>query len=89
MSIATLPMAEAPTIDYAATAFLIVCASLVLFMTVPGLALFYGVYDLARARGELLGHRVEVPGGRAGGVGDHHHETAVPPKKPVRVNIFS
>ena len=42
MSIATLPMAEAPTIDYAATAFLIVCASLVLFMTVPGLALFYG-----------------------------------------------
>ena len=51
MSIATLPMAEAPTIDYAATAFLIVCASLVLFMTVPGLALFYG--GMSRAKSVL------------------------------------
>ena len=30
------------TIDYAATTFVILCASLVLLMTVPGLALFYG-----------------------------------------------
>ena len=44
-------MAEAPTIDYAATAFLIVCASLVLFMTVPGLALFYG--GMSRAKSVL------------------------------------
>ncbi len=42
MSIASLPMADAPQIDYAATAFMIICASLVLFMTAPGLALFYG-----------------------------------------------
>ncbi len=31
-----------PKIDYAATAYMIICASLVLLMTVPGLALFYG-----------------------------------------------
>jgi Amt family ammonium transporter len=36
-------MAEAAEqVDYAATAFLILCASLVLLMTTPGLALFYG-----------------------------------------------
>lgn len=34
--------ASEPTIDYAATAFVIICASLVLLMTAPGLALFYG-----------------------------------------------
>ena len=44
-------MAEPPTIDYAATAFLIVCASLVLLMTAPGLALFYG--GLTRAKSVL------------------------------------
>ena len=38
-----MPLAEAAeTVDYAATAFLILCASLVLLMTIPGLALFYG-----------------------------------------------
>ena len=38
-----MPMAEAAeTVDYAATAFLILCSSLVLLMTTPGLALFYG-----------------------------------------------
>jgi ammonium transporter, Amt family len=43
MSTALFPLAEeAGGIDYAATTFLIVCASLVLLMTTPGLALFYG-----------------------------------------------
>ena len=38
-----MPMAEAAEqVDHAATAFLILCASLVLLMTTPGLALFYG-----------------------------------------------
>ena len=38
-----MPLAEAAeTVDYASTAFLILCASLVLLMTTPGLALFYG-----------------------------------------------
>ncbi len=38
-----MPLAEAAEqVDYAATAFLILCASLVLLMTTPGLALFYG-----------------------------------------------
>jgi len=51
MTIATLPMADAPEIDYAATAFMIICASLVLFMTAPGLALFYG--GMSRAKSVL------------------------------------
>ncbi len=34
--------AAADQIDYASTAFVILCASLVLLMTTPGLALFYG-----------------------------------------------
>ncbi len=34
--------ADPPTIDFASTAFMIICASLVLLMTAPGLALFYG-----------------------------------------------
>jgi Amt family ammonium transporter len=43
MSTPLMPLAEAAeTVDYAATAFLILCASLVLLMTIPGLALFYG-----------------------------------------------
>jgi Amt family ammonium transporter len=43
MSTALIPLADgAETIDYASTGFLIVCASLVLLMTTPGLALFYG-----------------------------------------------
>jgi len=43
MSTALFPLAdEVGGIDYAATTFLIVCASLVLLMTTPGLALFYG-----------------------------------------------
>jgi Amt family ammonium transporter len=38
-----MPLAEAAEqVDYAATAFLILCSSLVLLMTTPGLALFYG-----------------------------------------------
>ena len=38
-----MPLAEAAeTVDYASTAFVILCASLVLLMTTPGLALFYG-----------------------------------------------
>ncbi len=38
-----MPLVEAADqIDYAATAFVILCASLVLVMTTPGLALFYG-----------------------------------------------
>ncbi len=38
-----MPLADATaTIDYAATTFVILCASLVLVMTVPALALFYG-----------------------------------------------
>jgi Amt family ammonium transporter len=40
-ALSALAAAE-PTIDYASTAFVIVCASLVLLMTAPGLALFYG-----------------------------------------------
>ncbi len=43
MSTPLLTAADAaPTIDFAATGFVIVCASLVLLMTIPGLALFYG-----------------------------------------------
>ena len=43
MSTSLMPLAEAAdTIDYASTAFLILCSSLVLLMTTPGLALFYG-----------------------------------------------
>ncbi len=43
MSPTLMPLAEAAeTVDYAATAFLILCSSLVLLMTTPGLALFYG-----------------------------------------------
>jgi Amt family ammonium transporter len=65
MSIATLPMAEAPTIDYAATAFVLLCASLVLFMTVPGLALFYG--GMSRAKSVL--NMMMMSFGAAGVVG--------------------
>jgi ammonium transporter, Amt family len=36
------PLADAAEVDYAATAFLLLSASLVLLMTTPGLALFYG-----------------------------------------------
>ena len=43
MSTPLMPFAEAAEqIDYASTAFVILCASLVLLMTTPGLALFYG-----------------------------------------------
>ena len=43
MSTPLMPFAEAADqIDYASTAFVILCASLVLLMTTPGLALFYG-----------------------------------------------
>ena len=52
MSTPLMPMAVATgTIDYAATGFVIVCASLVLLMTVPGLALFYG--GMTRAKSVL------------------------------------
>lgn len=43
--------ADPPTVDYAATGFVLVCASLVLFMTLPGLALFYG--GMTRAKSVL------------------------------------
>lgn len=52
MSTTLLPMAEAAeTLDYASTGFVIICASLVLLMTTPGLALFYG--GLTRAKSVL------------------------------------
>ncbi|MEH2919770.1 ammonium transporter AmtB [Samsonia erythrinae] len=35
-------MAAAPTIDKADNAFIMICTALVLFMTIPGIALFYG-----------------------------------------------
>ncbi len=65
MTIANLPMAETPTIDYAATAFVLLCASLVLFMTVPGLALFYG--GMSRAKSVL--NMMMMSFGAAGVVG--------------------
>ncbi len=47
-----MPFAEAADqIDYASTAFVILCASLVLVMTTPGLALFYG--GMTRAKSVL------------------------------------
>ncbi len=47
-----MPLADATdTIDFAATAFVILCSSLVLLMTVPGLALFYG--GMTRAKSVL------------------------------------
>lgn len=52
MSTTLLPMAEAAeTLDYASTGFVIICASLVLLMTTPGLALFYG--GMTRAKSVL------------------------------------
>ncbi len=52
MSTTLVPMAEAADqIDYASTGFVIICASLVLLMTTPGLALFYG--GLTRAKSVL------------------------------------
>ena len=43
--------AEVPTLDTGNKAWMLVSASLVLFMTIPGLALFYG--GLGRAKGVL------------------------------------
>src|SRR6476469_8825926 len=52
MSTTLVPMSEAAeTLDYASTGFVIICASLVLLMTTPGLALFYG--GLTRATSVL------------------------------------
>ncbi len=66
MSTPLLAAADAaPTIDYAATAFVIVCASLVLLMTVPGLALFYG--GMTRAKSVL--NMMMMSYGAAGVVG--------------------
>ena len=45
-----MPLADPPAIDTSATAFMIICASLVLLMT-PGLALFYG--GMTRAKSVL------------------------------------
>ncbi|MFN8028886.1 MAG: ammonium transporter [Dermatophilaceae bacterium] len=50
-TLVTLAAADEPTIDYASTAFLILCASLVLLMTTPALALFYG--GMTRAKSVL------------------------------------
>ncbi|EHD22705.1 MULTISPECIES: ammonium transporter AmtB [Brenneria] len=44
-------MAAAPTIDKADNAFIMICTALVLFMTIPGIALFYG--GLIRAKNVL------------------------------------
>ncbi|AOR64429.1 ammonium transporter AmtB [Pectobacterium wasabiae] len=38
----TWAMAATPTIDKADNAFIMICTALVLFMTIPGIALFYG-----------------------------------------------
>ncbi|MGL5930558.1 MAG: ammonium transporter [Dermatophilaceae bacterium] len=46
-----MPLAEELPVDYAATAFLLLSASLVLLMTTPGLALFYG--GLSRGKSVL------------------------------------
>ncbi|GGL40992.1 ammonium transporter [Phycicoccus endophyticus] len=52
MSTTLFPFADAAeTLDYASTGFLILCASLVLLMTTPGLALFYG--GLTRSKSVL------------------------------------
>ncbi|MBT9254346.1 ammonium transporter [Phycicoccus sp. MAQZ13P-2] len=52
MSTTLLPLADAAeTVDYASAGFLILCASLVLLMTTPGLALFYG--GLTRSKSVL------------------------------------
>ncbi|KRE41921.1 ammonium transporter [Knoellia sp. Soil729] len=50
MSPTLLPLADTPVIDASATAFVLVCSSLVLLMT-PGLALFYG--GMTRAKSVL------------------------------------
>ncbi|KGN31864.1 ammonium transporter [Knoellia sinensis KCTC 19936] len=50
MSPTLLPLAAEPAIDASATAFVLICASLVLLMT-PGLALFYG--GMTRAKSVL------------------------------------
>ena len=46
-----LAAADEPTIDFAATAFVLLCSALVLVMTAPGLALFYG--GMVRAKSVL------------------------------------
>ncbi|MBR7742793.1 ammonium transporter [Phycicoccus sp. BSK3Z-2] len=66
MSPTLVPLADAAeTVDYAATTFLIVCASFVLLMTIPGLALFYG--GLTRAKSIL--NMMMMSFGAAGVVG--------------------
>ena len=50
MSPTLLPLADTPVIDGSATAFVLLCSSLVLLMT-PGLALFYG--GMTRAKSVL------------------------------------
>jgi Amt family ammonium transporter len=47
----TAPEAPAPTADKGDTAWLLVCSALVIFMTLPGLALFYG--GLVRSKNVL------------------------------------
>ena len=42
--IANLEALSTKTIDTGDTAFILVCSSLVLMMTIPGLALFYGAF---------------------------------------------
>ena len=42
MSLPSWAMAAAPAIDKADNAFMMICTALVLFMTLPGIALFYG-----------------------------------------------
>lgn len=38
------PMSEVNTVDKADNAFMLICTALVFFMTIPGIALFYGDY---------------------------------------------
>ena len=51
MSPTLLPLADTSEIDLASTGFVILCAGLVLLMTTPGLALFYG--GMTRAKSVL------------------------------------
>ncbi|WP_417281784.1 hypothetical protein [Branchiibius cervicis] len=51
MSALSLVAADTPTLDTGNTAWMLTSAALVLFMTIPGLALFYG--GLNRSKGVL------------------------------------
>jgi Amt family ammonium transporter len=61
-----MPLAEdPPTLDYASTAFMLIMAALVLLMTTPGLALFYG----GLTRGKSVLNMMMMSFGAFGAVG--------------------